>query len=317
MKLSPKRPVIERSEEDMATKQQIEKALQDGRQGAQAVFQRSRQPSTFAGPFQGYLLVEGDSWFDYPFFEDTAAALESDYGYDVKSVAHYGDTVTSMAYDPGQLRRLNELFRDMKDAKRVPRAILLSGGGNDIVEALAVLLNHHASGLPAVNASVAAGLLHEQLPLAIGRLVGSLQELSQQHFGQVRPLLLHGYALPVPDGRGYPILGLKGPWLKPAFARRGWVSQEPQPEGELLANAQAIASVMNAFNDDVLPSVVSAAGAGVTHVDVRSALRCDLDCYRHDWRDELHATSPGFKAVARLFDAAIRTVAPVVPPPLP
>lgn len=297
----------------MATRQAIEKAVAEGGQRARQTYLRSLQPGTFAGQFQGYLIAEGDSWFDYPVFEDVAEALENDYGYKVKSAAHHGDTVTNMAYDPSQLRRVNELFQDMKDAQRKPRAIILSGGGNDVVDALAVLLNHRGSGLGAINASVEAGVLHEQIPLAIGSLIGAVKSLSQQHFNEARPILIHGYGAPVPDGRGYPLLGLSGPWLKPAFAQRGWVTQDPQPDPELLANAQAIGRLIDTFNDQVLPAVASAAGPGVTYVDVRTALRSDLANYRQDWRDEMHATSTGFKAVAALFDTAIRTAAPAIP----
>jgi len=162
---------------------------------------------------------------------------------------------------------------------------------------------------------VEAGVLHEQIPHALGHLIGAVQTLSQQHFGEVRPILIHGYAPPVPDGRGYPFLGLglSGPWIKPAFAQRGWVTQEPQSDTELLANAQAVAGLINTFNRQVLPTVVAAAGPGVSYVDVRSALRSDLPSYRQDWRDEMHATSTGFQAVAARFDAAIRTAAPTIP----
>jgi hypothetical protein len=297
----------------MATKEAIAKAVEDGRRRGEATYRRSLQPGTFAGQFQGYLIAEGDSWFDYPIFEDVVEALEDDHGYKVKSAAHHGDTVTDMAYNPAQLRRLNEVFQDMKDAQRKPRAIILSGGGNDVVGALAVLLNHQGSGLGAINASVQAGVLHEQIPLAIGSLIGAVKSLSQQHFNEVRPILIHGYAAPVPDGRGYPVLGLSGPWLKPVFAQRGWVTQDPEPSPELLTNVQTIGALIDTFNDEVLPSVVAGAGPGVTYVDVRPALRNDLAAYLQDWRDEMHATTNGFKTVAALFDAAIRAAAPAIP----
>ena len=80
---------------------------------------------------KGVLIAEGDSWFDYPLY-DVLQILEDDYLYDVESVAHKGDTVEDMAHSGGQFeefaRRLEKLLRDNK----VPRAILLSGGGNDI-----------------------------------------------------------------------------------------------------------------------------------------------------------------------------------------
>jgi hypothetical protein len=295
------------------TPQELAAAVEGGRDRAAAVHARARRPVALAAPFAGYLLAEGDSWFDYPLFEDVIEALEEDHGYKVSSAAHAGDTVTSMAYDAVQLRRLNDRFRDMKEAGRKPRAILVSGGGNDVVAALRVILNHRASGLPALNASVAAGVLQEQIPLAIASLIGSINGFSQQHFGELRPVLIHGYAAPMPDGRGYPLLGLAGPWLKPAFAERGWVSQDPQPTPELLANAKAIGDLIELFNEGVLPQVAAAAGANVGYVDVRAALRSDLAVYEQDWRDEMHATKSGFKAVAALIDSRIRAVAPTIP----
>ena len=76
----------------------------------------------------GVLIAEGDSWFDYP-FHDVLQMLEDDFLYDVESVAHKGDTVEDMAHSGGQFeefaRRLEKLLR----ANKVPRAILLSGGG--------------------------------------------------------------------------------------------------------------------------------------------------------------------------------------------
>ena len=95
----------------------------------------------------GLVIAEGDSWFDYP-FHDVLRLLEDDHGYDVESVAHKGDCVEDMAY-AGQFeefaRRLEKLLRQ----NQVPKAILLSGGGNDIAGTeFAMLLNHVASGLP-------------------------------------------------------------------------------------------------------------------------------------------------------------------------
>ena len=74
--------------------------------------------------------------------------LEDLHGYDVESVAHRGDTVEDMAYSEGQLdvfsRRLEKVLRSGPP----PRAILLSGGGNDIAgDEFAILLNHAMSNI--------------------------------------------------------------------------------------------------------------------------------------------------------------------------
>src|SRR6185436_4286109 len=102
---------------------------------------------------------EGDSWFDYP-FHDVLSDLEDRYGYDVESVAHKGDTVEDMAFSGGQLdtfaRRVEKVLRS--GAK--PRAILLSGGGNDVAgDEFAILLNHATSSLAGINESILTGVI--------------------------------------------------------------------------------------------------------------------------------------------------------------
>jgi hypothetical protein len=49
---------------------------------------------------RGQLIAEGDSWFDYPWFE-VLGFLEDRHHYDVRAVAHRGDTVEAMAYSGG------------------------------------------------------------------------------------------------------------------------------------------------------------------------------------------------------------------------
>jgi hypothetical protein len=293
----------------------LERAVASGRRRALEIVERSRRrrAGTRALPFQGYLVAEGDSWFDYPFFEDVLEALEDEHGFTVRSVAHHGETAAGMAYEAGQLRKLHAAIRDLAGEGHTARALLVSCGGNDVVDALASLLNHGASGLERVNRSVLEGVLRQQIPAAIASLVGSVHAFSEQYFGGRRPVLLHGYAAPVPDGRGYPLLGLAGPWLKPVFARRGHVTSDPQHDEELESNRDVMAELMRVYNEEVLPAVVEASGPAVFQVDVRAALTNELAGRRYEesWRDEMHATARGFKAVASVFARRIAEVAPL------
>jgi hypothetical protein len=294
----------------------LAQSIADGRVTAQGAVQASLARSAIAAaPFAGYLIVEGDSWFDYPLFEDVAEALKDDFGYKIRSAAHHGDTAIAMAYEGGQRRAVHDLFKDLADDQKTARAIVLSCAGNDVVDVLSALLNHRLSGLGALNASVVQGVLREQIPAAIGHLIGSVIEYSNTYFHQVRPIIIHGYGNPVPDGRGYPFLGLSGPWLKPVFGKRGYVTVEPQPTPELQANADVMRDLMKVFNDEVLPAIAAGSGGTVTYVDVRPALSNVLagGAYASSWKDEMHATKAGFRAVAMLIDAAIQAVAPVVP----
>lgn len=70
---------------------------------------------------RGVLVAEGDSWFDYPWY-DVLGLLEDQHQYDVRSVAHMGDTVEAMAYMGGQLanfsRELEKVIRGRERQER-------------------------------------------------------------------------------------------------------------------------------------------------------------------------------------------------------
>jgi lysophospholipase L1-like esterase len=249
------------------------------------------------GPSNGLLIAEGDSWFDYPFF-NVLERLEDKFNFIVESVAHKGDTVESIAYDASQVSKLARLFEKLGAQGHRPRAILLSGGGNDIAGAeFPVLLNHKTSGLPVLNDSVVDGVINERLKFAVVSVISAVTALSQRYFSATVPVVMHGYAHPVPDGRGY--LGgawvLPGPWLKPGFIQKGY--DEPQFCTDVMAE------LIKRFND-MLQTVPGAPGLGhVTYLDLRRILNNQLGggAYRKDWGDELHPTRSGFEAVAAEF----------------
>jgi len=86
----------------------------------------------------------------------------------------------------------------------VARAILLSCGGNDVMDALSALMNAKGSGLPVWHAGVVEAVIQEQVPLAIGTLVGRAVAFSERYFGQRRPVLARGSDPPgSPEDRGF------------------------------------------------------------------------------------------------------------------
>ena len=264
-----------------------------------------------AKPRLGLLIAEGDSWFDYPFF-DVLGCLEAR-GYEVESVAHKGDTLEDMAHDPAQVDKLTRAFEKVAARARKPVAILLSGGGNDIAgEEFAQLLNHSGSGLPAINATVARGIVDERLRAAMGSLVGVVTRLSEEHFGERVRVVIHGYDYAIPDGRGY--LGggwlLPGPWLEPGFRRKGYLPAERRERGAALAsNAALVHQLIDLYNAMLARLVRDLAAEGfrhVRHVDLRGTLSTQLPAtYRADWNDELHPTRSGFDSVAARIAKAI------------
>lgn len=269
------------------------------------------------------LIAMGDSWFNYfpPF--DVLVALQRKYGYAVNSVAVAGAHLTEMAppppgsWDPGNLPatppsgRGEQLYRFIKlvsrltnEQKGVTKAVLLSGGGNDVAadaRGLASVLNRAAPGVPPLNDAAVRKVVDEDLRRVLIEVLSAVTELCKRHFGRVVPILIHGYAHPVPDGRG---AGL-GPWLKPVLTEMGYA--------KLQEGADIMAQLIDRLN--VMQTRVLAdnavAFAHVTHVDIRPTLSSVIagDAYKASWQNELHpCITDGFIAVADRMERALKVI---------
>jgi lysophospholipase L1-like esterase len=239
-------------------------------------------------------VAEGDSWFDYP-MQDVLRLLEDDYLYDVESVAHKGDCVEDMAHSKGQFEEFARRLEKLLGEGKVPRAILISGGGNDIAgDEFAILLNHAASTLPPQNESIVAGVVDVRLKEAYVRILSGLTAISKSYLGQTIPIVIHGYDHPVPDGRGF--MGgwwaLPGPWLKPGFTKKGHV--------DLAANTKLITQLIDRFNTMLASVVAVPAFSHVHYLDLRGTLKNDSS-YKKYWANELHPSSTGFDLVTKKF----------------
>ncbi|MBZ4416463.1 GDSL-type esterase/lipase family protein [Myxococcus sp. RHSTA-1-4] len=254
----------------------------------------------------GLLVAEGDSWFDYPFF-DILKLLEDEHGYDVRHVAHMGDRVEDMAYageagagGGGQLDEFARLLEKLLREDKVPRAILLSGGGNDVAgDAFSMLLEHRNSVSPGLNAQVVAGVIDHRIRLSYVTLLSAVTRMSELRTGKRIPIVLHGYDYPVPDGRGY--LGgwsiLPGPWLEPGFRQKGYAGAQERID--------LLRALMDRFND-MLRGVSELPGfEHVEYVDLRGTLSTDAG-YKRLWDNELHPTRKGFQRVTEMVARAIQ-----------
>jgi len=251
-----------------------------------------------AGGTSGVLVAEGDSWFDYP-WTDVLRLLEDQHGYDVESVAHKGDRVEEMAYSGGQLeefsRRLEKLLRNGKIAK----AILLSGGGNDIAgPEFGMLLNHAGSAIAGLNEQVVSGVIDQRVRFAYISILAAITGICEKWLQRPLPILVHGYDYPIPDGRGF--LGgwafLPGPWLEPGFREKGFNKLD---ERKALAK-----QLIDRFNK-MLPDVAALPQfAHVTYVNLRNTLSSGTD-YKKFWDNELHPTVKGFGMVTDRFIKAL------------
>jgi hypothetical protein len=246
----------------------------------------------------GVLIAEGDSWFDYP-FHDVLSDLEDVYGFDVESVAHRGDTVEEMAYSGGQLDDFSRLVEKVLRTGVKPRAILLSGGGNDVAgNEFAVLLNHAASSVSGLNQSVVTGVLDQRVRDAYVTILSAITAICQRQVGSPVPIIVHGYDYPVADGRGF--LGgwgpLPGPWLEPGFRQKGYDA--------MTVRRRICVDLIDRFNSMLKQLVGRPPFGHVRYLDLRNTLSGGAS-YKNDWANELHPTSKGFEMVTKKFAAII------------
>jgi hypothetical protein len=238
------------------------------------------------------IIAVGDSWGDYP-FTDLVEKLES-HGYEAENVCRHGSTLDAWAYDDEMGALLARPFAKLARRQIRPQAIVLSAGGNDIAgPELEALLSHARSGLPPLNPERVAVAIDCDLKRGLFKLISGINALSRLYFNEKLPVVVHGYAYVVPDGRGY--LGggwvLPGPWLRPALLRKGYDSIEQ--------GRQIMGALVDRFNQMLcgLPEMVGM--ENVRYVDLRPALASQD--YRRVWSDELHPTGEGFALAASEF----------------
>ena len=256
---------------------------------------------SFGPPARHVLIAEGDSWFDYP-FDDVLRILEDHHGCEVESVAHKGDRVEDMAYSEGQLEEFTRRIERVIDRGTVPRAVLLSGGGNDVAgEEFGVFLNHAASGLPSLSSAVMDGVINERLKSAYVTIISKVTSVCEDRAGRALPIIVHGYDYPVPDGRGF--LGgwsfLPGPWLEPGFRQKGF--------DKMAVRLSLAKDLIDRFNK-MLAEVVAIDGFKHVHyLDLRGTLSRGDD-YKEDWANELHPTGDGFESITTKFAQLIESL---------
>jgi lysophospholipase L1-like esterase len=260
-------------------------------------------------------LAEGDSWFDYDYISklihfdgpDLIGHLCRDGEFNVLRLSFAGDTLAAMACEP-QLSNVTEVMKLLRklegwigDERFRPKFVMLSGGGND-------MSGNHGKQLR--NFLTAEGL--NEL-----RAFHSIDVDFRAHFetliANVRsvdptvPIFLHGYAYPVPDGRGVrnphlPVeFDFEGPWLKPAF------DFYAIPETERF---RIMIRLIDRFNEMLMKLIADRAESdGHLHlIDLRDCFpKPPYPEYMEDWTNELHPTSDGFRRIAERFRDAIRS----------
>lgn len=240
------------------------------------------------------IVAEGDSWFDYP-FHSVIHDLEDRHGYNIESVAHRGDPIEDIAYGKDQLLELTRRIEKLTDLGLRLKAVLLSGGGNDVAGTeFAMLLNHCNSPIRGLDPIILDTVINKRIWLSYVTILRAVTYVCQERIGSAVPILIHGYDYPVPDGRGY-IGGwsiLTGPWLEPGFRAKGYDKLDERKE---LAH-----EMIERFNKMLQELVKLKEFKHVHYIDLRNTLQTGDD-YTQWWDNELHPTPQGFHTIADKF----------------
>ena len=255
--------------------------------------------------FSWRFLAEGDSWFSFgSFFGNSLLdALEFDRRTLIVQTAMPGDTLSRMADWWKDLNFANQLGGAI--ATRFD-AILLSGGGNDLVHALSASLP--GAGVlrlftPANPPATAADCIDEA---AWARFETYLRA----NFGEISrrvqasranrdvPVFIHTYDFATPREAGFGFG--RGPWLCRAFEahnipRMRWV---PLMD-ELLTRLRALLLDLGLPNTHVVDSLGTLRRADTT--DTGETLH---------WVNEIHPSAEGYRLLARVWKREIERVLP-------
>jgi len=248
----------------------------------------------FFAPSGPLLVAEGDSWFNYdPFTLDILDNLSHRNGYTVYRMATPGDSLENMIYGlrydsswHRQTPQLDELVQAVTE--RNPKAVLFSGGGNDIAGTEFVsFLNHRSSGLPDMRDQYAQFVISRNFRVMyqtmIDRILAAKPDIH---------IFSHGYGYPIPDGRGWGALGMSwiGPWLRPGLTSK---DIPIEPDGREIMHR-----LIDMFNE--MLAEVQEKNPNFHYLDVRGIITDS------DWVNELHVKSSCYARIADVFDAAIK-----------
>ncbi len=235
-------------------------------------------------PNRPVLISEGDSWYSYPLLPNIVDVLDrrANRRLSLLRLERSGEELLTILSGKQKAKLRRQL-------KRFPvQALLLSGGGNDIVgENLLPVLREKTAGMTwqqCIDKKRFARRLR-QLELAYQELVDIRDDVNA---GCV--IYTHGYDWAIPTGKGVKIGPIRsGPWLRPFLERRNITDPSDQ--------RNVIRWMIDQFNDMLID--LGKANAHMVHVDCRGTLG------PNDWHNELHPSRDGFKAVAARFATSL------------
>jgi lysophospholipase L1-like esterase len=248
------------------------------------------------------LATLGDSWlFKFPFGirPSLTSSLEK-LGYfvaDSHSFGPYGARLEDMA-SPESLEALRNLFQNPDPFEPAPKAMLIGGGGNDVVYGYTdppstPLYKMLCQAPPAGTDPLVEAEVHAFIDVKIANFYRTILNcLVHELSGQTDiPILIHDYDHSIPDGRKDPS---SGPWLYPIFKARGITDLTVSRDvvRRLIDRVGAmVATVAAEYPGRVFPVPT----AGKLELDPRYQVD-----YKLLWANEFHPNEDGYDVLAKV-----------------
>ena len=262
------------------------------------IFWPELQPSMMPGHFNDYkqlLLAEGDSWFAWAYMGfDISPSILNALAFDRSTATlcyaysgHTSGDMEKMAISAGFMQEFS--------ARRF-QAVLLSGGGNDLFNALAQghILKPTGGGDPNDPASYIDVAELDALKDYVTRNYRQILSwrLKPISMNKTTPVLLHTYDYPMPRPAPAKVLGKPavGPWLLPALQN---VNAPSALHFKIIKEiASDMLDCIRAFHDAV---------AGIVVVDTCGTLTPSAPGSTSDdadWVNEIHPNATGYAKLA-------------------
>jgi lysophospholipase L1-like esterase len=255
------------------------------------------------GSRQGLVLAWGDSWLAYElgasFGWDLRDWLDN-FGYRApKTFCSWTQWGTLRAMAEGRAEFAAALEASITSTSR-PRAVLLSGGGNDSTgSTLRALINPKGTAATVLDRQRVAAHV-AQLRVHYVQLLSAIGvALKNRQAEALVPVLVHGYDHPLPAGQGLPF---KKKWLWRPFVDAGYRLADGRID--LAVAAQAMRELIDALNTMLIG--LQQSFAFVRHVDLRGTVAAHHAVDQvAGWNDDLHPQDDMYKLMAAKLDSAI------------
>lgn len=232
------------------------------------------------------ILAEGDSWFSHPIEWNILFQLSAMGGYAIRRLSSTGDELQDMVreapdHEPQFIQQLQRPVRW--------KALLFSGGGNDLLGAPLPEMLRHRSQAPDWR-----GLIRDE---AVDAAIESIRRSWLRvifRTAQIRPdlpILVHGYDYAHPRNAGATLfwgrVTVTGPWMYPVMVGEKAIIDPTE-------RFKIVAELVDRLNR--MLAQLAAEHPTFHYIDLRNTLASEAE-----WADEIHPKAAGFKTMATRF----------------